>query len=213
MQEKNQNVKHHHHDHQYTKNKKVLTIAFIVTIIFAFLEIIYGVTTKSLSLLSDGIHMIGDGGSMLIALLAIILSTKSKYKIAEPLGAFINGMTLTIIPLYILWEAIERLKSGSVEILSKEMMIVAIIGLIVNVVVAIALSKADKENLNIKAAMLHIMADLLSSVGTIGVSIIIMFFDIDFIDSIASIVISIVILVSGVKITKESFRSLIVKDE
>ncbi|MGF7535268.1 cation diffusion facilitator family transporter [Bacillus mexicanus] len=205
---------HGHHHHHHTNNKKILLLAFIVTMAFSVLEVVYGVLSNSLSLLSEGIHMVGDGVSMLIALIAVILSsTHSKFKKAESLGAFINGIGLMIVPVFVIWEAIHRMMSGTRDILSTEMFVVATIGLIVNIIVAFALSKGDKENINVRAAMLHIIADLLSSVSTIMVSLIIMFFNISLIDTIVSIVISLVILFGGVRIIKESFDGLLRKNE
>ncbi|WP_171777885.1 cation diffusion facilitator family transporter [Priestia megaterium] len=197
---------HHHH----TENKKILFTAFLLTAIFAALEVTYGVWSFSLSLLSEGVHMASDGISLLIAALAVMIAstTSNKYKKAEPIAAFINGISLIIVPIIVVYEAINRLVNGSQQILSKEMFIVAVIGLIVNLIVAFILSRGEKDNINVRAAMMHIIADLLSSVSTIVVSLLIMFYDLDFVDAIASIVISIIIFSGGWKITKESIRML-----
>lgn len=201
-----ENCHHHHH----TENKKILFTAFLLTAIFAALEVTYGVWSFSLSLLSEGVHMASDGISLLIAALAVMIAstTSNKYKKAEPIAAFINGISLIIVPIIVVYEAINRLVNGSQQILSKEMFIVAVIGLIVNLIVAFILSRGEKDNINVRAAMMHIIADLLSSVSTIVVSLLIMFYDLDFVDAIASIVISIIIFSGGWKITKESIRML-----
>jgi cobalt-zinc-cadmium efflux system protein len=199
-----------HHHHHHTGNKKVLFLAFLLTAIFAALEVAYGVWSFSLSLLSEGVHMASDGISLLIAALAVTMAStsSSRYKNAEPTAAFINGIGLIIVPIIVIYEAINRLVNGSQQILSKEMFIVAVIGLIVNLVVAFVLSRGEKDNINVRAAMLHIIADLLSSVSTIVVSLLIMFYNLVFIDAIASIVISIIIFSGGWKITKESIGML-----
>ncbi|MGF9891622.1 cation diffusion facilitator family transporter [Priestia megaterium] len=199
-----------HHHHHHTGNKKVLFLAFLLTATFAALEVAYGVWSFSLSLLSEGVHMASDGISLLIAVLAVTIASTSsnRYKNAEPIAAFINGIGLIIVPIVVVYEAINRLVNGSQQILSKEMFIVAVIGLIINLVVAFILSRGEKDNINVRAAMLHIIADLLSSVSTIIVSLLIMFYDLVFIDAIASIVISIIIFLGGWKITKESIGML-----
>lgn len=204
------NHHHHHHHHHTNANKNVLFFAFVLTASFAALEIVYGLISNSLALLSEGVHMASDGISLFIGALAVWLATKSatKYKMAEPTAAFINGIGLLVIPVIVVYEAIKRLIYGGQEILSKEMFVVAMIGLIINVVVAFVLSRGAKENINVRAAMLHIIADLISSVSTIVVSLVIMFFDIQFIDAVASLIISIIIFTGGWKITKESYLML-----
>lgn len=194
----------HHHGHG-NNNRKVLFFAFALTALFAGLEITYGVISSSLALMSEGIHMGSDGLSLFIAALAVWLATKpGKYPLAEPIAAFINGVGLLLIPIIVILEAIKRLLNGSQDILSKEMFVVATIGLVVNIIVAYILSRGGKDNINVRAAMLHILADLLSSVSTIAVSLLIMYFDLKIIDPIASIIISIIIFTGGWKITKES---------
>lgn len=208
---------HHHSDgsHAGQSNKKVLLFAFVFTALFASLEVIYGFITNSLSLLSEGAHMASDAFSLGLAAFAVALALKGAsatkmfgYKRAEPIAAFLNGLGLMIIPLLVVFEAIKRLIYGSEEILSKEMLVVAAIGLLVNLIVAFMLTRGDKENINVRAAALHVIADLLSSVSTIAVSLLIMFFNFHFIDAIASIVISVIIFSGGLKIIKESLNIL-----
>ncbi|WP_341285822.1 cation diffusion facilitator family transporter [Priestia megaterium] len=201
-----ENCHHHHH----TENKKILFTAFLLTTTFAALEVLYGITSHSLSLLSEGAHMASDGISLLIASLAVTLASSSskRYKKAEPIAALLNGLGLIVVPILVVYEAIKRLVGGTQEILSKEMFIVALIGLVINIVVAFVLSKGGKDNVNVRAAMLHIIADLLSSVSTIVVSLLVMYFNFVFADAIASMIISVVIFTGGWEITKESIGML-----
>lgn len=207
---------HHHHEHEHKNmNRRVLMIAFLLTAIFAGLEVVYGVITQSLALLSEGVHMSSDAFSLLIAALAVWLATKKPtksknfgYRRAEPIAAFLNGLGLIAIPIIVMFESVRRFFTGGREILSKEMLIVAVIGLVINLIVAYILSRGEKDNINVKAAMLHIIADLLSSLSTIIVSLLIMFFDLTIVDAIASFIISVIILTGGWKITKESFNIL-----
>lgn len=159
--------------------------------------------------------MASDGLSLGLAAFAISLAMTGAsatkmfgYKRAEPIAAFLNGLGLIAIPVFVMFEATKHLIFGSEEILSKEMFIVAVIGLVVNLIVAFMLTRGEKNNFNVRAAALHVMADLLSSVSTIAVSLLIMFFDFQIIDAVASIIISIIILSGGWKITKESLNIL-----
>lgn len=203
------------HEHNQGTNTKVLMFAFIFTLLFAILEVSYGFISNSLALLSEGIHMLSDGFSLGLAALAVILATKAinnkrmfGYRRAEPIAAFLNGIGLMVIPVVVMIEAVNRMFNGGQDILSKEMLIVAVIGLVMNLVVAIALSRGEKSNINVRAALLHIVADLISSTSTIAVSLLIMFFDFVIIDAIASFVVSIIIFTGGYKITKESLNIL-----
>lgn len=205
---------HHHHHHGSIKNRKLLGIAFSLTIFFSFLEILYGFLSHSLALLSDGIHMTSDGFSLLLGFVAVSIgmrvATKDKtfgYKRFETIAAFVNGLTLIIIPIFVIIEAIKRF-IHPVDIMSKEMMVVGILGLTINLIVAYLLSRGDKDNLNVKAAFLHVLSDLFTSVTVILASLCIMMWGITIIDPIVSILTSLVIIRGGVSITKESHHIL-----
>lgn len=203
------------HGNLQKRNKDMLMFAFLFTTAFALFEIIAGIKYESLALLSEGIHMLSDGASLGLGVLAawmgMKLATKSKtfgFRRFETIAAFINGLTLIIIPIYVLVEAIKRMGNPR-EIESEKMMIVAIIGLIINLIVAFVLSRGDtKNNLNVKAAALHVLSDLLSSVATIIASLLITNFGWYMADPIVSFVVAIAILSGGFKITKESFNVL-----
>jgi len=206
---------HHHHHHHQTKNKKVLLLAFIFTTAFALLEVVSGVLFQTLALLSEGIHMLSDGISLLLSLIAATIgmkmATKKRpfgYRRAETITALLNGLALLLIPIYVVWEAIHRLMEPR-TIMSKNMLIIAVIGLLINLLVAFVLSRGDKEqNLNLKSAYLHVFADLLSSVGTIVTALCIYFFQWVFLDATVSIIVSIVIFSGGVHIVKASMNIL-----
>lgn len=167
---------HHHHDHMHshvnTNNKKVLFISFLIIGLYMFIEIIGGLLANSLALLSDGIHMFSDTFSLGVALIAFIYAEKNAtatktfgYKRFEVLAALFNGVTLFVISILIVFEAIKRFFVPS-EVQSKEMLIISIIGLIVNIVVAFFMFKGGdtSHNLNMRGAFLHVIGDLLGSV-------------------------------------------------
>lgn len=201
----NHNHQHHHshaHGHVHTDNKKVLMFSFIIISLFMLVEIIGGFLANSLALLSDGFHMLSDAISLGVALIAFIYAekhaTKSKtygYKRFEILAALFNGVTLFIISIIIIIEAIRRFLEPP-EVQSKEMFIISVIGLMVNIIVAILMFKGGdtSHNLNMRGAFLHVLGDLFGSVGAIVASLLIWGFNFTIADPIASILVSLIIL-------------------
>mgnify|MGYP001040385271 len=200
----NHNHQHHHshaHGHVHTDNKKVLMFSFIIISLFMLVEIIGGFLANSLALLSDGFHMLSDAISLGVALIAFIYAekhaTKSKtygYKRFEILAALFNGVTLFIISIIIIIEAIRRFLEPP-EVQSKEMFIISVIGLMVNIIVAILMFKGGdtSHNLNMRGAFLHVLGDLFGSVGAIVASLLIWGFNFTIADPIASILVSLII--------------------
>lgn len=191
-------------------------LSLIIIASFMLVEVVGGILTNSLALLADAGHMLSDSLSLFIALMAFTFSGKvadySKtygYKRFEILAAVINGATLILISFFIMYKAIDRFQHP-VDIASKGMMIIAFIGLFVNVLVAwIMYRQADvKENLNMRAAYLHVMSDMLGSVGAIVAAFFIMFFGWYWADPVASILVAILVLRSGYLVTKSSVHVL-----
>lgn len=208
----------HHHDHghahHHTTNKRVLFWSFIAIFTFMIVEAIGGYITNSLALLSDAGHMLSDAFSLALSLFAFKLgekrATKDKtygFKRFEIIAAFINGLTLIVIALFIFYEAYTRfLEPPNV---SASMMFIAIIGLVVNVIVAFMLMQGgSQENLNIRGALLHVMGDLLGSVGAIVAGILIYAFGWNLADPLASVIVAVLILFSAIRLTKESIHVL-----
>jgi cobalt-zinc-cadmium efflux system protein len=204
------------HDHSHNANKKTLTISLIIITAYMAIEVIGGLITNSLALLADAGHMLSDAISLFIALMAFTFSSKVAdygktygYKRFEILAAVINGATLILISVYIIYEAIERFQNPP-EIASGGMLIIASIGLLVNILVAwIMMRGADvKENLNMRGAYLHVISDMLGSVGAIIAALLIMFFGWDWADPLASIIVSILVLRSGYLVTKTAIHVL-----
>ncbi|EST94733.1 cation transporter, partial [Staphylococcus epidermidis Scl31] len=165
----------HSHNHTNGANKKTLVISFIIITGYMIIEAFGGFITNSLALLSDAGHMLSDSISLGIALIAFTLGAKrantSKtfgYKRFEILAAVLNGITLILISLYIFYEALQRFKNPP-EVASTGMLIIALVGLLVNIVVAwIMLRGSDvEENLNMRGAYLHVISDMLGSIGAV----------------------------------------------
>ena len=213
------NHTHHHnhtHNHVHTNNKKILTISFIIIGLFMIVEILGGFIANSLALLSDGLHMFSDTVSLGVALIAFIYAEKNAtstktfgYKRFEVLAALFNVITLLIISGVIIIEAIRRF-FNPIKVQSTEMFIISVIGLIVNIIVAIIMFKSGdtSHNLNMRGAFIHVLGDLLGSLGAIIASILIYVFNFTIADPIASILVSIIILKSAIGISRSSLNIL-----
>ncbi|WP_411844433.1 cation diffusion facilitator family transporter [Salinicoccus sp. HZC-1] len=204
-----------HHDHTHGTNKKALLISFVLIGSFMIIEAVGGWLTNSLALLADAGHMLSDAVSLAIALAAFKFGEKladySKtygYKRFEILAAVFNGVTLVLISVFIFYEAIERFMDPP-EVASTGMLLIAVVGLLVNLLVAWILKRGDTEhNLNLKAAFLHVMGDMLGSIGAIIAALSIMFFGWGFMDPLASVIVAVLILISGWRVSRESLHIL-----
>lgn len=206
---------HGGHSHGHNANKKALTISFCLIAGFMFIEFIGGILTNSLALLSDAGHMLSDSVALGLSLAALIFGQRAAtinktygYKRFEILAALLNGIALVALSIYILYEAIMRLSSPPM-VIGKGMIIISVIGLIINIIVAWILSRGEtKENLNIKSAFMHVLGDLLGSVGAIIAALLIIFFGWNIADPIASMIVSVLVLYSGWHILKDSVNIL-----
>ncbi len=205
----------HSHSHSHTGNKKALFSSFLLITIFMVVEVIGGIVTNSLALLSDAGHMLSDAASLGLSFFAlklgereVSLSKTYGYKRFEIIAAAINGITLGAVALLIFYEAIQRFFAPP-EVQSKGMLIISTLGLAVNILAFLILMKGDKEeNLNVKSAFLHVLGDLLGSVGAIIAALLILFFGWELADPIASVIVASLITVSGWRVLKESFQIL-----
>lgn len=206
----------HSHDHTHGANKKTLMIAFAIIAVYMIIEVVGGFITNSLALLSDAGHMLSDAISLGVGVLAFTFSEKVSnyrntygYKRFEILAAVFNGVTLILIAIFISVEAIQRFKNPP-EVASSGMLVIAVIGLLVNILVAwILMHGGDThENLNMRAAFLHVIGDLFGSVGAIIASILIMLFGWEWTDPAASIIVAVLVLTSGWRVTKDSMHVL-----
>ena len=171
----------HGHAHQVSaagKNKKPLMIVFGLTLIYLVVEVVGGFWTGSLALLADAGHMLTDVAGVGLALLAIWFAEKPAspertygYYRVEILAALTNAVVLIFISLYILYEAYERFKNPP-EVQSVGMLLVASIGLVINVAGVFILRSGSKESLNMKGAYFEVLSDMLTSIGVIIAGII-----------------------------------------
>lgn len=204
------------HDHTHGANKRVLVISFLIITLYMIVEAIGGMLTNSLALLADAGHMLSDSISLAIALMAFKLgekvASKSKtfgYKRFEILAAVLNGVTLIGIALFIFFEAVKRFANPP-EVATTGMLIVSSIGLAVNMLVAWIMMRGGdvEENLNMKGAYLHVMSDMLGSIGAIAAALLMMFFGWGWADPLASVIVAALVLRSGYFVSKSGLHVL-----
>lgn len=215
---KQHSCKNHDHEHSHDhrgQDKKVLKIALVITFITMIAEFVAGFMGNSLALISDAIHMFTHSFALIISLVAIIIASKTApmektfgYYRIEVLAAFVNGITIVLSIFWIIYEATERFLNPQIIDL-KISMIVAIIGLIVNIITGVILMQGDRENINLKSAFMHMLADALSSVAIIIGYVVIYYTNWYFIDIILALMVSFVIGKWAYSILKDSINTLL----
>lgn len=170
----------HDHGTSEIRHERPLWWAFGLTLAFLIAEVIGGILTNSLALLSDAAHMATDVIALAISLVAVRLSRKPAdakrtygYARMEAIGAMVNGLLLFAVAFYVLWEAAQRF-SEPPEVASIGMMVIASLGLLVNLIAMRLLKAGSGESLNLKGAYLEVWADMLGSLGVIIAAVLIM---------------------------------------
>ncbi len=209
---------HHHGHHSYHSNGKIgrnLLLATLLNLIITLFEIAGGIFSNSYALLSDAIHNLGDTVAMALAYFSHRLSTKVAtpkqtfgFKRVEIIAAFLNGISMLVIVIYIIKEAWERLYNPA-PIHGPSMIIVATIGLIANLLAVSFLQHHRKENINVRAAYIHLLGDTFSSVIVVLGGIVIYRFQILWLDPLLAILISIYILKETFAIIRQAYLILV----
>ena len=187
---------HEHHNHSshahIPQDKKILALSFVIITGFMVVEFIGGYWFNSLALMADAGHMANDSLSLFLALLALFLSAQKQRYIA-----LLNSGSLIVVALMILVEAIHRWQNP-IEMMALPMLGVASLGLLVNLFVAKIMLNSDHDNLNIKAAYLHVLTDLFGSIIAILSGISAYFLGWLWVDPLASMILSMLVLKSGI---------------
>ena len=187
---------HEHHDHSshehIPQDKKILALSFAIITGFMVVEFVSGYWFNSLALMADAGHMANDSLSLFLALLALFLSAQKQRYIA-----LLNSGSLIVVALMILVEAIQ-LWQNPIEMMALPMLGVASLGLLVNLLVAKMMLNSDHDNLNIKAAYLHVLTDLFGSVIAILSGLGAYFLGWQWVDPLASMILSMLVLKSGI---------------
>lgn len=216
---------HHHHDHAHhghshapsvnARNKRRVGLAAIITGLFVIVEVVGGLISGSLALLADAGHMVTDFAALAMAWGGFVIAQRPAtwrhtfgYGRFSILVAFVNGLTLFAVAAWIVWEAIHRIGNPG-EVLAGTMLWVAIAGLIVNLLVFSILHGADRENLNVRGAMLHVLGDLLGSAAAILAALIILLTGWIAVDPILSVLVALLILKSAWSLIRDSAHILL----
>ena len=191
-----------------------LIFTIILNLIITVAQIVGGIISGSLALISDAIHNLSDTISVILAYIAQLLSLKPStkqstfgYKRAEILAAFINAVALIAISVYLIFEAIERLLEPQ-PVDARWMFWLGLLGLVANGLSVLVLEREKNKNINIKAAYLHLLGDALTSLAVIAGAGLIWFFEIVWVDAVVTILIGVYLLVHTSKLLAESVMIL-----
>ena len=196
------------------RNERVSFWAFILTSFFMVLEIVGGFFSGSLALLADGGHKLTDAGTLLLAWAGFRLSRKASsssktfgYMRLEVIAGFINALVLFLLVIWVFAEAVRRLFNEQ-TVLSGPLFVISLAGLAFNIGVLFILSHGETKHVNIKAAMLHILSDVLGSAAAVVSAIVIRFTGWLPIDPILSMLVCVLISASAYRLMKSSLRIL-----
>jgi cobalt-zinc-cadmium efflux system protein len=192
-----------------------LAVAMGITASFFVIELVGGILTNSLALQTDAFHMLTDVVALVYALVAALIArrpvtlkrTYGYYRV-EILSSFLNGILLWAVVIFVFYEAIQRIQHPA-DVQSLNMLIIAAFGLVANGLVAAALSRSRNESLNLKGAFLHVVADVLGSVGAISAGLIMLFTGWYLADPIASIMIGVLVFYSSGRLVRDSVNVLL----
>lgn len=191
--------------------------------VFFVVEAVAGVLTNSLALLSDAGHMLTDVVGIGMALAAIQLADRHQARSTDPgrtsqhtfglyrleiLAAFVNALLLVGVAIYVLYEAVRRI-GGDPEIDTGPMLVVAVLGLLVNLVAFALLREGAKESINVEGAYLEVVADTLGSVGVIAAAIVLEVFGWTWVDALVGALIGLWILPRSLRLGRQAVRILL----
>jgi cobalt-zinc-cadmium efflux system protein len=203
----------HNHDTKDVSLPKLIFI-IILNLVITAAQIVGGIISGSLALISDAIHNLSDSVSIILASLAQVLSRKPStlkstfgYKRAEILAAFINSVALIAISIYLVFEAVDRLLHPE-PVDPKWMFWLGLLGLIANGISVLILEREKNKNINIKAAYLHLLGDALTSLAVIVGAVLIWLYNVIWVDAVVTILIGVYLLVHTWKLLKESVTIL-----
>lgn len=209
---------HGHHDHTPSVtagNERRIRLVLLLTATYALVQAIGGWLAGSLALIADSGHMISDAAALALALVAYRFAARAPDKRrtygfdrVRVLAALANGAMLLLLVAWIVWEAISRFQQP-VEVMAVPMLIVASIGLVVNIVGAVVLSSGNRGDSNLRGALLHVVGDLLGSVGAIAAALGIMWTGWTILDPLLSIGVALLVVRSAWRLVSESIQVLL----
>ncbi len=207
----------HNHDHltfKQSSNTNKLIFVITLNLIITIAEVIGGLIANSLALISDSLHNLSDTVAIILSYIALRISKKAHtlkrtfgYRRIQIIIALFNASVIILVSLYLFKEAYERFLNPS-PVHGMIMLIVAVIGLLANAASVFLLKNETRDNLNIKSAYLHLLADTLSSIAVVIGGILIYFYRIYWIDPLLTVIIGIYVIKEGYSIIKEAYNIL-----
>lgn len=206
---------HHDHSiHHHHVEGKNLVYSILLNVVIVVAQVIGGIISGSLALLSDALHNFSDVLSLLFSFVAHKLSRHKAsmhqtfgLKRAELIAAFVNASTLVIVAFYLIYEAIERFFHPK-EIGSDIVIWLALLGIVANGLSVLLLKKDADHNLNMKSAYLHLFSDMLASIAVLIGGLLMKYFQIYWIDSVLTLIIAIYLIIVGADLLKKSTKML-----
>jgi len=205
----------HARSHAHSVTSRRLSLALLVVAVWFVAELIAGIYTNSLALLADAAHMLTDLAALSLGLFALKISVRPAttektfgYLRAEILAALANGVILVVVGLFIAYEAYRRLRQPQ-EVKSVAMLAVAAFGLCTNLVAAWLLARSDLENLNMRGAFLHVLGDIMGSLGAIAAGIMMIAWRWFTADAAVSMLVAALILYSSWRLLRDSVDVLL----
>jgi cobalt-zinc-cadmium efflux system protein len=208
----------HSHDHDQPRlraDRKALALALALVACFMVVEVVVGVLADSLAVLADAGHMLSDAASLILALFAAWLAARPPtpqrsfgYRRAEILAALANGVLLVVVAIWIFVEGVGRL-SDPPDVVGGWVLVVGVIGLAVNLAAAGVLHRSASDSLNVRGALLHVLADLLGSVGVIVAGVVILTTGWELADPLVALLIAVLVLASAWQLLGESVSILL----
>jgi cobalt-zinc-cadmium efflux system protein len=206
---------HHHHSHIHNNTKdRNLFISILLNILITTAQIIGGVLSGSLALLSDALHNFSDVLSLLVSYIASKLAKQKAsihrtfgYKRAEILAAFINASTLVIVAILLIIEAVKRFQNPQ-EIESDLVIWLSLIAIIANGLSVLLLKRDSQKNINIKSAYLHLLTDMMASVAVLIGGLLMKFYHVFWVDSVLTLLIALYLIWVGYELLKTSSKIL-----
>jgi cobalt-zinc-cadmium efflux system protein len=205
---------HHHHHGSHDVKGRNLLISIVLNVVITLSQIIGGIISGSLALLSDALHNLSDVLSLIISYIANLLTRKKAsagktfgYKRAEIIAAFVNSATLIIVAVFLIKEAVERFFNPEV-IGSGIVIILSILGILANGFSVLLLRPDSDRNMNLRSAYLHLLTDMMASVAVLIGGILMYYFDWFWIDPLLTILIALYLVFMGYDLLRDSTRVL-----
>jgi cobalt-zinc-cadmium efflux system protein len=206
---------HHHHAHVGTDDARRLGLALALILGLMAVEVTAGILASSLALLSDAAHMLTDAGAIALALFAARLARRPAgggftfgFRRAEILSAQLNGATLVALAVVIIWEGIRRLADPP-QVEGLVVLVVALVGIVVNLAATVLLAGANRRSLNVEGAFQHVLTDLFAFVATAIAGAVVLVTGFSRADGIAALLVAALMLRSGFGLLRDSGRVLL----